>query len=62
MFHPVSSQLEQIPGLDIWRARTSRQSTVDTADMLEFSLSPSEYITCVGEYLMTTCPRIAVGW
>ena len=53
MFHPVSVQLEQIPGLETWSARTSGQSSVDTADMPEFSLSPSEYITCVGEYLMT---------
>ena len=53
MFHPVSVQLEMIPGLDTWSARTSGQSSVDTADMPEFSLSPSEYITCVGEYLMT---------
>jgi len=53
MFHPVSTQLELVPGLDTWSARTSGHSSVDTADMPEFSLSPSEYITCIGEYLMT---------
>ena len=53
MFHPVSAQLELIPALDTWAARTSGHSSVDTADMPEFSLSPSEYISCVGEYLMT---------
>ena len=53
MFHPVSTQMEVIPGLEAWLSLTSGQSSVDTADMPEFSLSPSEYITCVGEYLMT---------
>ena len=53
MFHPVSVQLEQIPGLDIWAATTSGQSSLETAEMPEFSLSPSEYITCLGEFLMT---------
>ena len=53
MFHPVSTQMEVIPGLETWLSRTSGQSSVDTVDMPEFSLSPSEYITCVGEYLMT---------
>ena len=53
MFHPVSTQMEVIPGLETWMSRTSGQSSVHTADMPEFSLSPSEYITCVGEYLMT---------
>ena len=53
MFHPVSIQLEQIPGLHTWTATTSGQSSLETAEMPEFSLSPSEYITCVGEFLMT---------
>ena len=53
MFHPVSAQLEQIPGLNTWAATTSGQSSLETAEMPEFSLSPSEYITCVGEFLMT---------
>merc|ERR1719361_1786223 len=53
MFHPVSTQMEVIPGLDTRLSRTSGQSSVDTVDMPEFSLSPSEYITCVGEFLMT---------
>jgi len=53
MFHPVSVQLEQIPALQIWAATTSGQSSLETAEMPEFSLSPSEYITCVGEFLMT---------
>jgi len=52
MFHPVSAQLELVPGLQAWGAATSGQGTLETA-MPEFSYSPSEYITCVGEYLMT---------
>merc|ERR1712183_32414 len=53
MFHPISSQLELIPSLPIWAATTTGQGTLNTTDMPDFSFSPSEYITCVGEYLMT---------
>jgi len=53
MFHPISSQLELIPSLSVWAATTTGQGTLNTADMPDFSFSPSEYITCVGEYLMT---------
>jgi len=53
MFHPISSQLELIPTLSTWVATTTGQGTLNTTDMPDFSFSPSEYITCVGEYLMT---------
>eukprot|EP00090_Calanus_glacialis_P007990 TRINITY_DN16360_c0_g1_i1.p1 TRINITY_DN16360_c0_g1~~TRINITY_DN16360_c0_g1_i1.p1 ORF type:complete len:756 (-),score=324.33 TRINITY_DN16360_c0_g1_i1:133-2346(-) len=53
MFHPISSQLELIPTLSTWAATTTGQGTLHTTDMPDFSFSPSEYITCVGEYLMT---------
>jgi len=53
MFHPISSQLELIPSLSAWAATTTGQGTLNATDMPDFSFSPSEYITCVGEYLMT---------
>ena len=69
MFHPVSSQLELVPGLEVWAAQTAGQvdtsapappatpatpqGTLDTSSLPDFSFSPCEYITCVGEYLMT---------
>jgi len=53
MFHPISSQLELIPSLSTWSATTTGQATLHSTDMPDFSFSPSEYITCVGEYLMT---------
>ena len=53
MFHPIASQLEQIPSLTVWTSVSSGQGMLETSDMPDFSFSPSEYITCVGEYLMT---------
>jgi len=53
MFHPISSQLDQIPNLSMWAASAVGQGTLASTDMPEFSFSPSEYITCIGEYLMT---------
>jgi hypothetical protein len=52
MFHPISSQLEKLPGLDAWKAEGGGQLSLDT-DLPEFSFSPQEYITQTGEYLMT---------
>jgi hypothetical protein len=70
MFHPVSSQLELVPGLAVWAG--AGQTSVASADLPDFSFSPGEYITCVGEYLMTlpqhlepymesTCSSAALG-
>jgi len=53
MFHPIASQLELIPGLSAWTSTSSGQGMLETSEMPDFSFSPSEYITCVGEYLMT---------
>jgi len=53
MFHPISSQLELVPGLELWGAQTAGEGTMDSATLPDFSFSPGEYITCIGEYLMT---------
>merc|ERR1712029_341256 len=53
MFHPISSQLELVPGLDLWGAQTAGEGTMESATLPDFSFSPGEYITCIGEYLMT---------
>jgi len=50
MFHPISTQLEKLPGLEAWDG--SGQISLDS-DLPEFSFSPQEYITQTGEYLMT---------
>lgn len=52
MFHPIASQLESLPGLEAWQARSVGQGSLDT-DMPDFSFAPQEYITQIGEYLMT---------
>ena len=48
-----SSQLELVPGLEVWGAESGNQGALHTVDLPDFSFSPGEYITCVGEYLMT---------
>ena len=53
MFHPVSCQLELVPGLELWAAQTAGEGTMESSTLPDFSFSPGEYITCVGEYLMT---------
>jgi len=53
MFQPISTQLELIPSLPVWAAETAGSGSLETGEMPEFSFSPCEYITCVGEYLMT---------
>jgi len=52
MFYPVITQLEKLPGLDVWRSESGAQVSLDS-EMPEFSFSPQEYITQTGEYLMT---------
>ena len=53
MFHPISCQLELVPGLELWAAQTTGEGTMESSTLPDFSFSPGEYITCVGEYLMT---------
>merc|ERR1712130_105906 len=53
MFHPISCQLELVPGLELWAAQTAGEGTMESSALPDFSFSPGEYITCVGEYLMT---------
>ena len=42
-----------MPGLELWGAQTAGEGTMDSAMLPDFSFSPGEYITCIGEYLMT---------
>ena len=37
----------------MWGAESGSQGALHTVDLPDFSFSPGEYITCVGEYLMT---------
>jgi len=55
MFHPISTQLEKFPDLDVWEKSSGRQTSSVSLDteLPEFSFSPQEYITQTGEYLMT---------
>ncbi|GBP52735.1 Conserved oligomeric Golgi complex subunit 7 [Eumeta japonica] len=48
LLEPVALQLEKIPHLKVWTANDPL-----TADLPDFALSPQEYITVVGQYLMT---------
>jgi len=52
MFHPIAAQLEHLPDLEVWTSRAAGQGSIE-ADMPDFSFSPQEYITQIGEYLMT---------
>ncbi|XP_063543659.1 conserved oligomeric Golgi complex subunit 7 [Cydia strobilella] len=45
---PVDNQLDTIPSLNVW----SNNDALST-DLPDFSLSPQEYITEIGQYLMT---------
>ncbi|XP_063631853.1 uncharacterized protein LOC134803076 [Cydia splendana] len=45
---PVDAQLDKIPSLNVW----SDNDALST-DLPDFSLSPQEYITEIGQYLMT---------
>ncbi|XP_063371168.1 uncharacterized protein LOC134659456 [Cydia amplana] len=45
---PVDAQLDKIPSLNVW----SNNDALST-DLPDFSLSPQEYITEIGQYLMT---------
>ena len=49
LFRPVSSQLELVPGLEVWQA----PAPPGTQDMPDFSFSPTECVTLLGEHLMT---------
>ncbi|XP_048003642.1 conserved oligomeric Golgi complex subunit 7 isoform X1 [Leguminivora glycinivorella] len=45
---PVDQQLDKIPSLNVWNNNDAL-----TTDLPDFSLSPQEYITEIGQYLMT---------
>lgn len=55
-FAQIKKQLAIIPSLEIWNqdeANSAGDSLVDDAELPSFSLSPTEYATTVGQYLMT---------
>lgn len=55
-FAQIKKQLSLIPNLEIWNQASSNpdaESFVDDTDLPSFSLSPTEYATTVGQYLMT---------
>lgn len=51
VFAPLQSQLANLSNMEIWTSETGGSAL--TADLPTFSLSPQEYITKVGQYLMT---------
>ncbi|XP_026499513.2 conserved oligomeric Golgi complex subunit 7 [Vanessa tameamea] len=46
--HPIDVQLEKIPQLSVWHNNDALST-----DLPDFALSPQEYITEIGQYLMT---------
>lgn len=51
VFKPLEGQLSQIPTMEVWTSESAGGAI--TADLPVFSLSPQEYITKIGQYLMT---------
>nr|CAD7198705.1 unnamed protein product [Timema douglasi] len=52
IFAPISSQLDLVQSAPAWSA-TSKQAVTVTPDLPDFSYVPQEYITQIGQYLMT---------
>ncbi|XP_070574008.1 conserved oligomeric Golgi complex subunit 7-like isoform X2 [Ptychodera flava] len=51
VFQPLNIQLAHLPMMEVWSAEASGAAL--TADLPAYSLSPMEYITKIGQYLMT---------
>ncbi|XP_071798393.1 conserved oligomeric Golgi complex subunit 7-like [Asterias amurensis] len=49
VFHQLEAQLSQISSMEVW----TTEGGMLAADLPTFSLSPQEYITKIGQYLMT---------
>ncbi|XP_038050090.1 conserved oligomeric Golgi complex subunit 7-like isoform X2 [Patiria miniata] len=49
VFHQLEAQLMQISDMEVWTA----EGGMLAAELPEYSLSPQEYITKIGQYLMT---------
>ena len=52
LFHPVHDQLNGISESPIWGSTSAGSDSLE-ADMPDFGFSPQEYITQIGQYLMT---------
>ncbi|PSN54981.1 Conserved oligomeric Golgi complex subunit 7 [Blattella germanica] len=52
IFAPISAQLEQVQSAPAW-SKESRQAMTVAPDLPDFSFVPQEYITQIGQYLMT---------
>ncbi|CAM1154693.1 COG7 (predicted) [Pycnogonum litorale] len=51
MFDPINKQLGKIPTLGVWSEKSSGGAL--TSDLPTFSFSPQEYITQIGQHLIT---------
>jgi len=51
VFAPLRSQLSDVPNMDIWQSETAGGALA--SELPSFSLSPQEYITKAGQYLLT---------
>ncbi len=52
IFHPVQEELDNIMKLEVWDSSSAGSGSTQQ-EMPEFSFSPQEYITQIGQYLMT---------
>ena len=52
LFHPVQDQLNGISESPVWSSTSAGSDSLEF-DMPEFGFSPQEYITQIGQYLMT---------
>ncbi|KDR16116.1 conserved oligomeric Golgi complex subunit 7 isoform X3 [Zootermopsis nevadensis] len=52
IFVPISVQLEQVQSAPAW-SNANKQAATVAADLPDFSFAPQEYITQIGQYLMT---------
>ncbi len=52
IFHPIQEELDNIAKLEVWDS-SSAGSDSTQQEMPDFGFSPQEYITQIGQYLMT---------
>lgn len=52
IFHPIQEELSTVSGLAVWNSASAGSESLE-AEMPDFSFSPQEYITQIGQYLMT---------
>ena len=52
IFHPISEELNGVSEMEVWKSVSAGSDSTE-AEMPEFSFSPQEYITQIGQYLMT---------